>query len=131
MATILICAGNHMTQLVTWAAEEGYRVIEAYDGGETLQQVLRAHPDVVIIPDYTEQLEGVDVLSVIRGLTSSAIVVVGEGKPTNVSKALFEGADDYMKSPSDALDFKRRLRSLLRRQGERRQADGGHGLISR
>ena len=120
-----------MTQLVAWAAEEGYRVIEAYDGGETLQQVLRGHPDVVIIPDYTEQVEGVDILPLIRRLTSSAIIVVGEGEPARLAKALFDGADDYIKSPKDALDFKSRLRFLLRRSGERRQTDGGHGLTPR
>ena len=124
MATILVSACNEMTLLVAWAAEEGYRVIEAYDSGETVQQVLAGHPNVVIVPDHAEPVEGVDLLTVIRRLTSSAIVVVGEGEANTMAKALFEGADDYMKSPSDGLDFKRRLRFLLRRSSERRTTNG-------
>ena len=71
MATILISACNEMTNLVIWAAEDGYRVIEAYDSGETMQQVLRKHPDVVVLADYAEPVEGEDLLPIIRRLTSS------------------------------------------------------------
>ena len=126
MAIVLISVCNGMPELVAWAAEENHRVIEAYDSGETMQQVLRHHPDVIILADGAEPVEGVDLLPVIRGLTASAIIVVGDGDPTSMAKALFEGADAYLKYPIDGSEYRSRVRALLRRPAVKRQTNGFH-----
>ncbi len=128
MPTVLIVASEETFPLVALVAQVGYGVIEASDSGEALQQVLRRSPDAVILRDDAEPVEGVELLPVLRQMTSAVIIVVGEGGENRMAQALFQGADAYWKLPVDAGKLSSRLRSLLRRLRERRRTDG-HGRI--
>ena len=130
MAIVMIVSSERTSSLVLLVAEAGHRVIETFDSGEALQQVMRQQHDVIIMPDDADPVEGVDLLSVLRGMTSAAIIVVGEGGESRMARALFQGADAYLKYPVDAEELSSRLRALLRRRRERRRTDGGQRLLS-
>ena len=117
-------------RVVPLLAQAGYGVIEASTSGEALQWVVRRSPDAVILPDNAEPVEGVELLPVLRQMTSAIIVVVGEGGENRMAQALFQGADAYWKYPVDAGKLPSRLRSLLRRRRERRRTDGHRRLHS-
>lgn len=116
MATVLILSLEEMAPLVGIVAESGHRVIEAYDSGQVLQQVMRRRPDVVMVPDDAEPVDGEELLPVVRRLTASAIVAVGPGQETRMANALFQGADAYLRFPVEADNVRSRLRALLRRR---------------
>ena len=115
MATVLITSSELASCFLVPTAEEGHRVIEADGGGETLQEVMRWRPDVVIMPDDAEPVEGVDLLPVIRRISKANIILVGSGDANKMAQALFEGADAYLQHPVDLAELRSRLRALLRR----------------
>ena len=121
MATVLIRINEETSSLVAIVAEAGYRVIEAHTNGEALAQVVALQPDVVILTDIAEPEDEEELLSVLRPLTSAAIVVVGTEEHGRMARALFQGADSYLPSPVEPRQIRSRLRSLLRRQGLRRR----------
>ena len=106
-------------------AEEGHRIVEAYDSGHVLQLIMRPGIDVVILPDDMEPMDGEELLPVIRRLTLATIVVVGEGEETTMASALFRGADAYLHYPDEPGRLRSRIRALLRPRRVRRQAGGG------
>ena len=130
MATILIVLSEETSPLVAMSAEAGHRVIEAHNSGEALRELMRQHPEAVIIRDDGEPVEGVELLPVIRRMTKAAIVVVGEGGERRMAQALFQGADAYLTHPVDAGALRSRLRALLRRPSERRRTNGGRSSFS-
>ena len=125
MANILIVLSEETSPLVAMAAEAGHRVAEAQNSGEALREIMRQHPEAVIILDDGEPVEGVELLSIVRRMTKAAIIVVGKGGERRIAQALFQGADAYLTHPVDAGALRSRLRALLRRPSERRRSDGG------
>ena len=103
-------------------AEDGHRLSEVPDSGEALKEVVRRGPDLIIMPDDAETVEGVDLLPITRGLTDAGTVVVGSGDGNRMARALFEGADVYLKYPTGDRELRSRVRALLRRRKERRRS---------
>ena len=121
MATVLIVSPELASYLQVPTAEEDHRVIVADGSGDTLQQVMRRRPDVIIMPEDSESVEGADLLPVVRGLSDAIIIVVGTGETDKVAQALFEGADAFLAHPIDRAGLRSRLRALLRRRTAGRQ----------
>ena len=115
MATILIVSDELSSHLAIPMAEEGHRVIEADRSGDTLQQILHLRPDVIVMPDDWESVEGMGLLPVVRGLSEAIMIVVGSSNATRRTEALFAAADAYVEHPVDRALLLARLRTLLRR----------------
>lgn len=131
MVTVLIVTREEMSSLIPIVAEAGHRVIEAFDSGHVLQLVMRQEPDVVIIPDDAEPIDGEELLPVVRRLTTGPIIVVGEGQETRMANALFQGADAYLRYPINAGMLRSRLSSLLRARRESGPAENGRNGTTR
>ena len=116
MATVLLVSSEPSDQLTVVAAEEGHNVVEVATVGEALQQATFLSPDVVIMPDDAESVDGVDPLPIVRRDVDATIIAVGTGEAQKTSQALFNGADSYLKRPVDRSELRGRLRSLLRRR---------------
>ena len=97
MATIVVLAVGGLEPLIAAVAEEGHRVVEAYDSGHLLQLVMRGSPDVVVMPEIVDPVGGEETLPLIRRLTTAAILVVGPGNEVKMANALFYGADAYVR----------------------------------
>jgi len=94
----------------------GYEVCTAGDGGEALERAATHPPDVVILDLGLPDLDGVDVITGLRGWTTVPILVLS-GRSDSIDKvdALDAGADDYVTKPFGMEELIARLRAMLRR----------------
>jgi DNA-binding response OmpR family regulator len=92
----------------------------AETGLAALELVVKAGPDVVLLDLGLPDLDGLQVLAMLRGLGGTPVIVVTaqDDDPTMV-KALDGGADDYVVKPFGTDHLDARIRAVLRR--------GGHG----
>ena len=94
----------------------GYDVSAARNGGEALQLAAAHPPDVVLLDLGLPDLDGVDVITGLRGWTTVPIVVLsGRADGTDKVDALDAGADDYVTKPFGMDELMARLRATLRR----------------
>ncbi|MFZ5625180.1 MAG: ATPase, T2SS/T4P/T4SS family [Gemmatimonadota bacterium] len=99
---------------------EGYRVGEARNGIEALDQVDRFGPDVVILDLNLPGVDGYTVLSKMRSHPSTAripvIVLTAKGDEDNEVRVFELGADDFLTKPFRARALSARLDALLARR---------------
>lgn len=114
MATILHMTSDLTADLGPILDDMGERVIVANSGGDVLQEIIKRRPDIIILPDALEPVEGVDLLPVVRRMTERPIVFVGGGDTDRQAQALLQGADAYLKLPLRRATVRSRLMSLLR-----------------
>jgi len=104
---------------------QGYRVDEAKDGKEALEETRRLHPDVIVLDLGLHNLDGFEVIRRLRGegLTLPIIVLSSRSDERGKVEALDMGADDYLTKPFGVEELLARIRAALRhrlqQQGER------------
>ncbi len=94
----------------------GYQVTLAHDGRSALAEVTRVHPAVVILDLGLPDLDGIDVLTGIRGWSAVPVIVLS-ARSTSAEKvaALDAGADDYVTKPFGMDELLARIRASVRR----------------
>jgi two-component system KDP operon response regulator KdpE len=93
-----------------------YDVHTAATGAEALAVAARVLPDVVVLDLGLPDLDGVDVISGLRGWTNVPIVVLSARRDlADKVEALDAGADDYLIKPFAVDELLARLRSAVRR----------------
>jgi len=118
---------------------QGYQILEAASGKASLE-LLAEKPDLVILDLGLPDIQGLDLLSMIRGRNDSVPIVVlsSRGDEAGKVQALDLGADDYVTKPFGMDELLARMRAALRHQlqthGERplfRVADLSVDLVRR
>jgi len=96
---------------------EGYEVITASDGLETLEKAEYESPHLIILDIMMPKLDGFEVCRRIRAEMSIPILILTARKTEDVDKVigLELGADDYMIKPFDSRELVARVKALLRR----------------
>jgi two-component system, OmpR family, KDP operon response regulator KdpE len=96
---------------------QGYRVFEAADGKAALDLV-REKPDLIILDLGLPDMQGLDLLRMIRARDESVPIVVLSSRADEVAKvqALDLGADDYVTKPFGMDELLARIRAALRHQ---------------
>ena len=96
--------------------KDGYEVLEAADGLETMESVKRENPDLLLLDIMMPGLDGYRVLRNIRE-TNNIPVIMLSAKGTNTDKilGLDLGADDYITKPFEPLEAVARVNSNIRR----------------
>ncbi len=96
----------------------GYDVVRAMDGAEGLAAV-RAHaPDVIVLDLGLPDLDGKEVISLIRRHCDTPIIVLSaRGAEDEKIAALDRGADDYVAKPFGIGELLARIRVALRSGG--------------
>lgn len=96
-------------------AAAGYDVIRAMDGAEALAAV-RAHaPDVVVLDLGLPDLDGKEVIGLVRRQCETPIIVLSaRGEEAEKIAALDRGADDYVAKPFGIGELLARIRVALR-----------------
>jgi two-component system, chemotaxis family, CheB/CheR fusion protein len=86
----------------------GFEVIEAANGFETLLQVMRARPDLVVLDLLMPRLGGLEALKQIRESAPETVVVVvtGADDPSLVAQALALGATAVLAKPVDLAELR-------------------------
>jgi DNA-binding response OmpR family regulator len=96
--------------------EQGYQVLQAFDGPSALTMAKDAVPDLVILDIM---LPGMDGLEVCRHLRQGSIVPIlmltARAEEIDRVLGLELGADDYLTKPFSMRELKARVRALLRR----------------
>jgi two-component system KDP operon response regulator KdpE len=94
----------------------GYKVYTAADGKSALALAAREHPDVVILDLGLPGMDGLEVISGLRGWTEIPILVLSaREQETDKVHALDAGADDYVTKPFGMDELLARLRAAVRR----------------
>jgi len=103
--------------LRTGLGYQGYDVQAVASGEEALERMAAWRPDVVLLDLGLPGADGFEVLSRMRRLGRSAVIVVSvmPGEKDKV-RALDLGADDYVTKPFGMDELLARIRAVLRRQ---------------
>ncbi len=96
--------------------KDGYEVLEAADGLETMERVKKEEPDLLLLDIMMPGLDGYRVLRNVRE-NSNIPVIMLSAKGTNTDKilGLDLGADDYITKPFEPLEAVVRVNSNIRR----------------
>jgi DNA-binding response OmpR family regulator len=98
---------------------EGYRVAEARDGIQALDEVDRFAPDVIILDLNLPGLDGYGVLAQLRSRPATReipiMVLTAKGDEDNEVRVFELGADDFVTKPFRARSLTARLEAVLAR----------------
>ena len=104
--------------LVRSLAERGYGARASATGLDGLTMIVESRPDVVLLDLGLPDIDGVDLLRMIRAVSTMPIVVItARDGDDQVVRTLDAGADDYVVKPFSAAQLAARLRAVLRRSG--------------
>jgi two-component system, OmpR family, KDP operon response regulator KdpE len=102
--------------LRTTLSGHGYEVIEAKNGQEALESVVRERPDVVLLDMNMPDMSGLEVCRSIRACFHGPILMVTvRHAESDKIAALDSGADDYIVKPFAMGELLARIRATLRR----------------
>jgi len=107
-------------------AERGHDVEAVSSAMDGLQAVVRASPDLVILDMGLPDLDGTELLKMIRAVSDVPIIVAtARSNDRDIVRTLDAGADDYLVKPFSVDQLEARVRAVLRRVG----ADGRPGPL--
>jgi two-component system KDP operon response regulator KdpE len=95
---------------------EHYRVLEASNGIEALEQLRENLPDLVVLDVMMPEMNGFETLKAIREVSTVPVVMltVRQSEQDRI-RGLDLGADDYIAKPFSPRELLSRIRALLRR----------------
>ena len=97
-------------------AGKGYDVKGASTALDGLQQIVGTSPDVVVLDMGLPDLDGAELLKMIRAVTDVPVVVAtARSEDRDVVRTLDAGADDYLVKPFSVEQLEARVRAVLRR----------------
>lgn len=97
-------------------AAQGHDVESAAVALDGLQLAVKGNPDLVIMDLGLPDLDGTELLRMIRAVSQVPIVVItARGADDVVVRTLDSGADDYLVKPFSVAQLEARVRAILRR----------------
>jgi DNA-binding response OmpR family regulator len=107
-------------------ADQGYHVETTSTAMDGLQAVVKTSPDLVILDMGLPDLDGSELLKMIRAVSRVPVIVAtARGEDRDIIRTLDAGADDYLVKPFSIEQLEARVRAVLRRVGD----DGRAGPI--
>ena len=104
--------------LEAYLADEGYEILMASDGQQTMQLVDRHQPDLILLDIMMPRMSGYEVCSQIKGDAARrgimVLIVTALNEAGDIEKAVNAGCDDFLTKPVNRLELRTRVRSLLR-----------------
>ena len=99
----------------TILAGNGYDAIIAETGTEAFSMITSHCPDLVILDLGLPDMDGMEIISLVRQWTEMPIIVVSaRGSERDKIEALDKGADDYITKPFSAGELTARIKVALR-----------------
>ena len=99
-------------------ADRGHDVESTATAMEGLQAVVRVSPELVILDMGLPDLDGAELLKMIRAVSAVPIIVAtARSEDRDVVRTLDAGADDYLVKPFSVDQLEARVRAVLRRSG--------------
>lgn len=95
---------------------EGYRVLEASDGLEALEQIRKNLPDLVIMDVMMPKMDGFETLRLLREISTVPVILLTvKSDEEDRIHGLELGADDYVTKPFSPRELISRVNAVLRR----------------
>ena len=115
-----------ITKLVSIAlGPEGFRVVSASSGEETLAKAEEIRPDIVLLDIMMPDLDGIEVMRRLRERRPVPVILLtAKGSTADKTKGLDLGADDYIAKPFHPDELAARTRAVLRRSAGPQPAGG-------
>lgn len=105
--------------------ERGHAVAWEPTGMAGLQAVIDHRPDLVLLDLGLPDVDGVQVLTMVRAVSDVPVIVVtARGDDSSIVQALDAGADDFVSKPFGADHLDARIRAVLRRGASREEEEG-------
>src|SRR5215472_18432034 len=99
--------------------DQGHVVRTAVSGITALSDVVEQKPDVVLLDLGLPDIDGADVLSMLRAVSDVPVIVAtARDDESEIVRLLDLGADDYVIKPFTAAQLTARVRAFLRRTGK-------------
>src|ERR1700760_1450994 len=120
MASLLLVEDDPAirTALMRSLRELGHAVNAVSSGMSALSSAVEGKPDVVLLDLGLPDVDGVDVLSMLRAVSDVPVIVAtARDDETEMVRVLDIGADDYVIKPFTASQLNARIRAVLRRMG--------------
>jgi len=121
MASVLVIEDDQRIReaLARGLAEAGHAVRTEATGGAALAAVVGWQPDVVVLDLGLPDLDGRDVLRMLRGVSAVPVIVAtARDDEAQIIDLLDAGADDYVVKPYATAQMEARIRAVLRRGGQ-------------
>jgi CheY-like chemotaxis protein len=118
--TVLVVDDFDDTRLLlrTWLERRGFRVIEAENGLQAVDQAENESPDLIIMDMQMPQLDGLSATRRIRNLKSldsvPIVAVSAYGADQFREQALAAGCNEYVSTPFEPATLEGIIRSLVR-----------------
>jgi two-component system KDP operon response regulator KdpE len=97
-------------------SSQGYTVVEQSSGQGGVSSTATEKPDVIILDLGLPDIDGVEVIKLIRQWTQIPIIILSvRGSESDKIEALDAGADDYLTKPFGVGELLARLRAAVRR----------------
>ncbi len=105
-----------MVREVLESQGSGYRVAEAENGRDALEQVARQRPDLLILDVMMPEVDGYEVCRVVREDPEylPILMITTKDDVEDLARGLEAGADDYISKPFKNAELLARVKSLLR-----------------
>lgn len=118
MYTILVCDDDKLivNSIAIHLQKEGYRVIKAYNGLETLDVIEKQEVHLILLDVMMPELDGLSTTLKIRQDKNIPIIILSaKSEDTDKIVGLNFGADDYITKPFNTFELLARVKSQLRR----------------
>ena len=118
MASVLVIEDDQRIRetLARSLADSGHAVRTEARGSDALSVVVDWQPDVVVLDLGLPDLDGTDVLRMLRSVSSVPVIVAtARDDDAEIVQVLDAGADDYVVKPYSASQLDARIRAVLRR----------------
>jgi DNA-binding response OmpR family regulator len=107
--------------------DHGHAVTSVGSGMPALTAAVEHRPDVVLLDLGLPDLDGADVLSMLRAVSDVPVIIAtARDDEADVVRLLDLGADDYVIKPFTAAQLNARIKAVLRRSG---RADGDPAIV--
>lgn len=107
----------HMVRMIRMNLErDGFRVVEAKNGLQALDQIRTKLPDLVLLDVMMPELDGFATLKMLREFSSMPVIMLtAKGEENDRVYGLELGADDYLPKPFGPRELSARIKAVLRR----------------
>jgi DNA-binding response OmpR family regulator len=96
---------------------EGYAVVVARDGRETLEAIARERPDLVLLDVMMPHKNGFEICQAVKAdealQATRILLLTAKGRDTDIAKGLALGADAYMTKPFSTRELVQKVAELL------------------
>ena len=102
--------------------EYGYSILLAKDGPEGLHEVLKSHPDIIVLDAMMPGMDGFEVCLQVKGDPDTSdipVIFLTANQSEEYRRRAFEvGADDFLTKPFTADELVDRISAILKRNKE-------------